>query len=377
MSSAPGLEFARSPDNTAEPLRLREGLRASDTAGIPAWERIARAALEQRGQGEALVIVDPALTTSLSTPPAGATFELFPEANGQDDAAFFRGQLSGLVDEDSLLPFFVPPPVVAPAASRLEHARVEGAPAPPPPWFERFFDTDFLAFEPQASDRLTERETDFIVASFGLSEGARILDLACGTGRHANELARRGYQVVGLDLSKPLLEHAATASRARKLSVDFVHGDMRSLAFRRLFDAVLLWGTSFGYFRDAENLLVLRKIAQAMRPGGRLLLELANRDFVLRDVPRAWWRREAGGLLFDEIDFEWRTSRYKFRRQILRADGKERVDTLDFRAYSLSELLALLSAEGFVPLEISGRISTRGAFFGAESPSILLLAEIR
>jgi hypothetical protein len=79
----------------------------------------------------------------------------------------------------------------------------------------------------------------------------------------------------------------------------------------------------------------------------------------------------------DEVDFDARVARFRQRRSILRADGRERVDVVDLRGYALSELLSLLGAEGFVPLEISGRITTRGVFLGAESPHITILAELR
>jgi SAM-dependent methyltransferase len=298
------------------------------------------------------------------------------EAETEDDMAvepLFRADVVPGGDEETLLPFVMP----TGAAVAVPEPRREKAPAPPPPWFERFFDNDYLELEPQPSARTTKREVDFAIACFNLAQGARILDLCCGVGRHTLDLAARGYEVVGLDLSRAMLERSVQESRARKLAVDFVHGDVRSLAFRRLFDGVLFWGTSFGYFRDVENALVLRKVAQALRPGGRVLLQIANRDFVLRDLPRTQWRRVGDALILDEVDFDWRSSRFRLRRSVLRADGRERIDTLDFRGYALHELLELLSAEGFVPLEVSGRISNRGAYFGAESPSIIVLAEIR
>ena len=312
---------------------------------------------EPRGPEEPSVIVAPELNDPASQPMQ----------------SFFSGEVAAISDDESLLPFFVP----TPGDAGTQGARPAEAPVPPPPWFERFFDAEYLVYEPQPSEKLTRREGEFIVGSLGLADGARILDLACGTGRHAVELAARGYQVVGLDSSTVMLEHAATRSRSRKVAVDFVHGDMRALAFRRFFDAVLCWGTSFGYFRDVENALVLRKIAHALRPGGRLLLQVVNRDFVLRDVPRTWWRREGDALILDEVDFDPRGARFRQRRSVLRADGRERVDMVDLRGYALSELLSMLGAEGFVPLEISGRITTRGVFLGAESPHITLLAELR
>jgi SAM-dependent methyltransferase len=287
----------------------------------------------------------------------------------------FRADVVPGADEEAILPFVLPrgeAEVASPAPPRRREA-----PAPPPPWFERFFDLDYLELEPQASPKLTRREVDFFLASMALAQGARILDLGCGVGRHALELAARGYQVVGLDLSRTLLERAVQEGRARRLAVDFVHGDVRNLAFRKLFDAVLFWGNTFGYFRDAENALVLHKVAQALRPGGRLLLQCPNRDFYLRELPCARWRRAADALILDEVDLDSRTSRFRVRRSVLRSDGRERFDALDFRAYALHELLDLLASEGFVPLEISGRVTTRGAYFGGESPSIIVLAEIR
>lgn len=350
--------------------------RASDAAGSSVANVAHEAEAARPDDAEPRVTAESSESNTsgaASSAPAPAE-SVAPSADNDGDFALFRGDVAAVADEESLLPFFVPPGPSSPPAR--EPTRTE-APAPPPPWFERFFDADYLAFEPQPSAATTRREVDFIVASLGLAEGARILDLACGAGRHAVELAARGFQVVGLDYSKVLLERAAGESRARKVAADFVHGDMRSLAFRRWFDAVLCWGTSFGYFRDVENALVVRKIAQALRPGGRFLLHVGNRDFVARDAPRTFWRRQADGLIFDEIDFEPRTSRFRLRRSLLRADGRERIDTVDFRAYTLSELVSLLAAEGFVPIEVSGAIATRGVFFGSDSPQILLLAEIR
>jgi SAM-dependent methyltransferase len=296
------------------------------------------------------------------------------------ESPLFRADVIPGGDEEVVLPFVLEadmlPPAEPEAAKPPPQPRRE-APAPPAPWFERFFDEDYLELEPQPSAEQTRREVDLVVASFALAKGARILDLCCGTGRHTLELAARGYEVVGLDLSRVMLDRAVQAARARKLAVDFVHGDVRNLAFRRIFDGILFWGTSFGYFRDAENALVLRRVARALRPQGHLLLQVANRDFVLRDLPKGHWRRCGNALIHDEIDLDPRTNRFRVRRAILRSDGRERQDLIDLRGYSLHELLDLLHSEGFVPLEISGRVETRGAYFGAESPWIIVLAELR
>src|SRR5690606_24424253 len=102
------------------------------------------------------------------------------------------------------------------------------------------------------------READFIEESLGLERGAVMLDLACGEGQHAVELASRGYSVVGFDLSLPMLSRAADEAQERGQKLNFLHGDMREMAFESMFDGIYSWSTSFGYFDDERNIEVLQ-----------------------------------------------------------------------------------------------------------------------
>ena len=171
------------------------------------------------------------------------------------------------------------------------------------PWYEEIFDEDYLRTLPFMTAEQTLKEVDFIEASLGLSKGAEVLDVACGYGRHAIELEQRGLKVTGIDLSLPLLIRAADESQRRALSVNFVHADMRELAFERQFDGAYCMLTSFGYFDEESNLRVAEGIARALKPGGRLLIDVVNRDYIVGDLPaRVWWEGECSNSFTMSLD---------------------------------------------------------------------------
>ena len=144
-------------------------------------------------------------------------------------------------------------------------------------WHDEVFDGKydrftFHLFTPERS----EREAEFIRTALRLRPGEEVLDLACGQGRHALPLARRGIRITGLDRYERFLEMARAV--AGELPVEFVAGDMRTIEFDGRFDAAYCYFTSFGFFDDATNFDVLRRLARALRPGGRFLLDLQNRE---------------------------------------------------------------------------------------------------
>lgn len=223
----------------------------------------------------------------------------------------------------------------------------------------------------------TLREVEFIEASLGLRQGSRVLDIACGYGRHAIELVQRGLDVTGLDLSLPLLIRAADEAQKRAMSVNFVHADMREMAFEQQFDGAYSMLTSFGYFDEEANLRVAEGIARALKPGARFLLDIVNRDYVVGDLPsRVWWEGN-GCVVLEEVDFNFHTSRILTHRSIVFEDGRQVEQEISVRAYSLHEIGRLLRQAGFRVLDISGSLATRGHFFGGTSRSLLILAEKR
>jgi SAM-dependent methyltransferase len=270
-------------------------------------------------------------------------------------------------------------PVVQAGATNLPEALAQRPRRPKrsKPWFEEVFDEDYLRTLPFMSADQTLREVEFIEASLGVKPGGQVLDIGCGYGRHAIELVQRGLDVTGLDLSLPLLLRAADEAQKRAMSVNFVHADMREMAFETQFDGVYCMLTSFGYFDEDTNLRVAEGIARALKPGGRLLLDLVNRDYIVGDLPsRVWWEGN-GCVVLEEVDFNFHTSRIITHRSIVFEDGRQIEQEISVRAYSLHEIGRLLRQAGFRVLDVSGGLATRGHFFGGTSRSLLIVAEKR
>ncbi len=180
-----------------------------------------------------------------------------------------------------------------------------------------------------------------------LRKGSRILDLACGGGRHSIELARRGYRVVGYDLSEPLLKRARAAAREAKVRATFTKGDMRHLAYKGAFDAVINMFTSFGYFdRTEDDRLALAGVARALRPRGKFLMECFNRETLAYELPAQGWRlAEDGSVILQEDSFDLLRGRYDTRQIVIDREGT-REHVASVRAYTLPELKVMFEAVG-------------------------------
>jgi SAM-dependent methyltransferase len=243
------------------------------------------------------------------------------------------------------------------------------------PWFEEVFDEDYLRTLPFMTADQTLREVGFIKDALSPPADGHVLDVACGYGRHAIELSQRGLRVTGLDLSLPLLIRAADESQRRALSVNFVHADMREMAFDGQFDGAYCVLSSFGYFDEETNLKVATSICRALKPGGRFLLDTLNRDYIVSDLPtRVWWEGD-GCVVLEEVDFNFHTSRVIIRRSVVFQDGRQMEQDISIRAYSLHELGKMLRQAGFRVLDVSGSLATKGNFFGATSRNIIMVCE--
>jgi SAM-dependent methyltransferase len=148
------------------------------------------------------------------------------------------------------------------------------------PWFESFFGKDYLEiYEHVLPSARATADVEGIIALLDLTPGARILDVACGHGRHSILLSKLGYDVTGYDLSKVFLDRARADADAQGATVRWVPGDMRNLPFLSEFDVAINIFTAFGYFEDPEDdIKTLRGVHAALRPGGRFLLETVHRD---------------------------------------------------------------------------------------------------
>jgi SAM-dependent methyltransferase len=260
------------------------------------------------------------------------------------------------------------PPPMTDAAAQRKRAR---------PWWEELFNDDFIRTMAKITDAQIAGECDFVEDSLGLAKGAMILDLGCGTGRHAIELTRRGYHVVGFDLSLAMLARAADEAQERGQKLNFVQGDMREMTFEETFDGIFCWNTSFGFFEEEKNAQVVARVHKALKKGGLFLLDVANRDYISRQAPSLAWFEGEGCICMDEMNIDYITSRMRVKRTMMMDDGRTREIEYSIRLYTLHELGTVLHDHGFRVAEVSGRTATPGVYFGAESPRTLILAEKR
>jgi SAM-dependent methyltransferase len=243
------------------------------------------------------------------------------------------------------------------------------------PWFVDLFDEDYLRTLPFLTPQATQAEAEFVINALGLQPGAQVLDVGCGYGRHAMELAARGYHVVGLDLSTPLLVRGGEEAHRRGLTIHFLREDMREIDFDAQFDGAYCLFSTFGYFDDETNKKAVANMARALRPGGRLLIEILNRDYVIADLPtRVWWEGD-GCVVLEEVELNYFSSRIQVNRSVVFDDGRQLEQEISVRAYSLHEVGKLMHSAGLRVLEVSGAYHTRGRFFGNQSRHIIVLAE--
>ena len=158
----------------------------------------------------------------------------------------------------------------------------------PQDWYE-------TAFTGMSADMAwTERtgsEIDRALTMLRPEGGERILDLACGTGRHSLELVRRGFSVVGVEIGEELVEIANKDAEEQGLEAEFVQGDLRELEFDAEFDIVLnLNDGAVGYFEtDAENHRTFEVISRALKPGGQNLIQVPNVLYARSHLPQRSW----------------------------------------------------------------------------------------
>lgn len=202
--------------------------------------------------------------------------------------------------------------------------------AVPRDWFRGFFDATYLAADgPAMHGGRARAEIDFVVRALALRPGARVLDVPCGFGRHSGELARRGYSVVGVDLSPTMLGAARRAHR-QDSRLRFVRGDMRRLAYRAEFDGLICLFTSFGYFSERENVATLRRFARALKPGARLLIDHRNPHYDATLPVHSWRRAGRGHWVLMTLTYDRRAATHESVWLFLRP-GSPRVIRKAFR----------------------------------------------
>lgn len=162
-----------------------------------------------------------------------------------------------------------------------------------------------LDIKEQSWTENTKEQVDFIIKCLGLKGNERILDLACGYGRHSLEFARRGFKVIGVDITKIYIEDAIKEAQSAGLDAEFICSDIREVNFENEFDVVLNLGDgAIGYLEnDSENLKIFDIIARALKKGGKSFMDIQSGDYADAHFPQKLW--DAGDKTLTLSNFEW------------------------------------------------------------------------
>lgn len=175
-------------------------------------------------------------------------------------------------------------------------------------WYKNIWS---LSIKNQSWVEDTENQVEFIIKTLGLTGKERILDLACGFGRHSLSFAKKGFSVVGVDITKDYIEDARMTAKKESLNAEFIHADIRDINFTNEFDVVLnLADGAIGYLEsDDENLKIFDKISEALKTGGKHFMDVCNAEHAEMFFPKQGWEIGEKALALSLLEWNKETRR--------------------------------------------------------------------
>lgn len=244
-----------------------------------------------------------------------------------------------------------------------------------PVWHEddTFWEVLEAVLFPSEKIEIAGEEVEHLLWLANVDDGARVLDIPCGVGRHAVEFATRDFEVTGVDVTEPYLDTAAERAAEADTNIEFVHADMREFRRSEVFDLIVNVYTSFGYFEDrADDERAARNFYESLRPGGQLVMSLTSKELLARDFTERTWAESDGVYLIEEHeiqdDWSWMENRW-----VVVADGDLREYSVSHRLYSAYELGELLRSVGFSCVNAYGNFE--GADFDEDAERLVVVAE--
>lgn len=241
-------------------------------------------------------------------------------------------------------------------------------------WYVNIFNDMGSDWEAIVDARDTENEADFI-ESIIRTKGV-VLDLCCGTARHSIALCKRGIDMVGMDLSANLLKIAKTRMKQAGFKLPLVRADMRFFPFRdNSFRAILSMFTSFGYLpSEGEDALSLLEINRALRRKGKFLLDVANRDHVLKVFRERDWAEFEPFFMLEKRSIDLKESKLKSLWTLIqKKTGQVKLIEHCVRLYTFTRIEQLLSEAGLAVTETFGGYDNRE--FTIDSSRMIILAQ--
>ncbi len=240
-------------------------------------------------------------------------------------------------------------------------------------WWQKFFSgvvVDFWLRVPTEEQTLSE--ADFIQTMLQLPPRGRVLDVPCGGGRHSIELAARGYQMTGVDISADFLKVARAQTAQRQLQMSWEQREMCELPWQAEFDGAYCFGNSFGYLDDAGNARFLKAVAQTLKPKARFVMDTGlTAEGLFPSFQERRWLQIGDILFLSHGRYDPVRSRIDTEYTFIR-NGKVDTRSATMRVHSYRELCRLLEDAGFGDCE--GYSSLSQEPFKLGSPRLLLVA---
>ncbi len=225
-------------------------------------------------------------------------------------------------------------------------------------WYETLFENYAKTYEKECFTQGTFGECDFIEKEISYNKSLKILDVGCGTGRHSVELSKRGYDIMGIDLSENQLERARENAEKNGLSINFLKQDARNLPFNSEFDvAIMLCEGGFSLMEtDEMNFEILKNVAKSLKSKGKIIFTTLNGLFPLYYSVQKFCAasKKDGGATYSNNRFDLMTFRNYDITEIKDDSGKNLVLDTNQRYYVPSEITWLLKTLGFKKIDIFG-----------------------
>jgi SAM-dependent methyltransferase len=246
----------------------------------------------------------------------------------------------------------------------------------PKEWWEDFFSGIVLDLWKEVYDEPhTRAEADFILKTLKVPSGAALLDVPCGEGRLARELASRGYALTGVDISPDFLQEARSMVTGKEMDIRWEQKDMRDLAWQEVFDGAFCFGGSFGYFEDEGNMDFLRGACRSLKPGARFVLEIGvSMETLLPRLQLREWTRIGNFLFLEENHYDHVKGRLNTDYTFVRG-GQVETRSGSHRVYTYRELVQLMESAGFDDVQSFGSLARDP--FGLGSPQLFLAGQVK
>lgn len=239
-------------------------------------------------------------------------------------------------------------------------------------WFEAWFNSkEYLDVYQHRNEYDAGFLIELIIKHIEIPKHGKVLDLACGPGRHSILFARKGYNVTGIDLSENLLRVAEASARKEKLNIHFIKADLRHIELNEKFDLVVNLFTSFGFFeKDEDNFSIFRSASNLLKPGGYFVFDFLNSSFIENNLVRESKEVKPHEQIIQKRRIE---GDRVIKDIIIQYNGTDKTFYESVKLYKERELKKAIKEKGLAIKKTFGDF-TGGDFMEATSPRIIIIA---